>query len=115
MTIEIAEYRCPTCGHILGEEEYRNACSNHDKARQEIRGELSEELANKHQEEMQQERAKYQREKQQLEMPRMASSQKIETEAACHGFLGFLAPFCSKSHFRLYSSCRNLNPLKILK
>ncbi|MGA7370019.1 MAG: hypothetical protein WBX01_12890 [Nitrososphaeraceae archaeon] len=45
MTIEVTEFGCPTCGHILGEEEYRHACSNHDKARQEIREELSEELA----------------------------------------------------------------------
>ena len=44
MTIEITEFRCRTCGHLLGEEEYRHACSNHDKDRQAIREELREEL-----------------------------------------------------------------------
>ena len=27
MTIEIAEFKCPSCGHLLGEEEYRHACN----------------------------------------------------------------------------------------
>jgi hypothetical protein len=60
MTLEITEFRCPTCGHILGEEEHRHALSKHE--------ELRKELANKYQEEMQQERVKYQREKQQLQI-----------------------------------------------
>src|SRR5687768_10840049 len=27
MTIEIAEFRCPSCGHTMGEEEYKHACN----------------------------------------------------------------------------------------
>jgi hypothetical protein len=26
MTIEITEFRCPTCGHVLGEDQYSIAC-----------------------------------------------------------------------------------------
>jgi hypothetical protein len=36
MTIELTEFRCPTCGHILGEEEYRHACNEENKRVQEI-------------------------------------------------------------------------------
>jgi hypothetical protein len=66
MTIEITEFRCRTCGHILGEEEYKHALRKHDKDRQAIHEELRKEMANKYQEEMQQERVKHQRENQQL-------------------------------------------------
>jgi hypothetical protein len=48
MTIEIVEFRCPTCGHILGEEEHRHALSKH------------EELKNKYREENQQLRSENQ-------------------------------------------------------
>ena len=66
MTIEITKFRCPTCGHILGEEEHRHALSKHDKDRQAMREDLRKELANKYEEELQQEKAKHQREEQQL-------------------------------------------------
>ena len=65
MTIEITKFRCPTCGHILGEEEHRHALSKHDKDRQAMREDLRKELANKYEEELQQEKAKHQREEQQ--------------------------------------------------
>jgi hypothetical protein len=32
MTIEIAEFRCPSCGHTMGEEEYKHACNNFNNA-----------------------------------------------------------------------------------
>ena len=66
MTIEVTEFRCPTCGHMLGEKEYRHARSNHDKDIQEIREALYEELTNKHQEEIQQVETRHKREKQHL-------------------------------------------------
>jgi hypothetical protein len=31
MTIEITEFKCPTCGHLMGEEEYIHACSEFHK------------------------------------------------------------------------------------
>lgn len=35
MTLEIVQYRCPTCDHLMGEEEYRHACNAFDKKVQE--------------------------------------------------------------------------------
>ena len=26
MTTEIVQYKCPSCGHLLGEEEFKHAC-----------------------------------------------------------------------------------------
>ena len=26
MTLEITEFKCPTCGYVLGEEHYKHAC-----------------------------------------------------------------------------------------
>jgi hypothetical protein len=49
MTIEIVEFRCPTCGHTMGEKEYREAHNKLNRDKQEIR----EELTCMHQEEMQ--------------------------------------------------------------
>ncbi|HEY7536227.1 MAG TPA: hypothetical protein VH878_09845, partial [Thermodesulfobacteriota bacterium] len=66
MTIEITEYKCPTCGHILDEEEHRHALSKHEKDRQAMSEDLRTKLANKFEEKLQQEREKYQRENQQL-------------------------------------------------
>ena len=31
MTIEITEFKCPACGHLIGEEEYIHPCSEVDK------------------------------------------------------------------------------------
>jgi DNA repair exonuclease SbcCD ATPase subunit len=31
MTIEITEFKCPSCGHLIGEEEYNNICKNHSR------------------------------------------------------------------------------------
>lgn len=35
MTLEIVQYRCPTCDHLMAEEEYRHACNAFDKKVQE--------------------------------------------------------------------------------
>ena len=39
MTIELVEFKCPTCGHLLGEEEYIHACS---EVRKVIQAEVEE-------------------------------------------------------------------------
>lgn len=48
MTIEITEFRCPTCGHTLGEEEYKHACIEINKIVKQISderfGKLKEEM-----------------------------------------------------------------------
>ena len=80
MTKEVTEFRCRTCGHILGEEEHRHALSNYYKDRQAIREELSEELANKYEEEMQQERAEHQRKEQQLQREKQQQQGEFDRE-----------------------------------
>jgi hypothetical protein len=49
MTLAVTEFRCPTCGHTMGEKEYREADNKLNRDKQEIR----EELTCMHQEEMQ--------------------------------------------------------------
>jgi hypothetical protein len=67
MTIEITEFRCPTCGHILGEEEHRHALSKYDKDIQAIREE---------------ERVNYQRENQQLQIENQQLREDIENRVS---------------------------------
>lgn len=52
MTLEIVQYRCPTCDHLMGEEEYRHACNAFDKKVQEKCEERLQKLAEKHGQEM---------------------------------------------------------------
>ena len=53
MTLEIVEFRCPTCSHIIGEEEYRQACNALDRKVQETCKEKMQEQEIKHREEIQ--------------------------------------------------------------
>src|SRR5215218_1562471 len=52
MTIEIVEFRCPTCGHPVGEEEYRNACEMLDNKVEDICQERLQEQDERHRREM---------------------------------------------------------------
>jgi hypothetical protein len=64
MTLAITEFRCPTCGGLMGEKEYTEACNKLNKDRQEISEEIREELTSKNQEEMQRKDAEHQEEMQ---------------------------------------------------
>jgi hypothetical protein len=44
MTIEIAELRCPSCGHLMGEEEYRDACDKFNRTVQASSTELIDKI-----------------------------------------------------------------------
>lgn len=59
MTIEIAEFRCPTCGHTMGEEEYKHACNEFDRNVAAKCDELMEKLNNIHEKEMYEQNRKY--------------------------------------------------------
>jgi hypothetical protein len=52
MTLEIAEFRCPTCSQVIGEEEYRRACIRLDKNVEEICKERMQEQEEKHNREL---------------------------------------------------------------
>ena len=64
MTLERPEFRCPTCGHIMGEEEYRGACNQLNKKVQEMYSQRQEEQEKRHRQEMQ---AQEQRHRQEFE------------------------------------------------
>jgi hypothetical protein len=86
MTIEIAEFRCPTCNHIVGEEEYRQAYNTLDRKVQEICKDKMREQEIKHREEADRQEEKYSLElqirvKQEVEVQRnkILSEQEVKT------------------------------------
>ena len=52
MTLEVVQFRCPTCDHPMGEEEYRHACNAFDERVQEKSEERLQKQAEKHRQEM---------------------------------------------------------------
>ena len=73
MTIELVQFKCPTCGHLIAEEEYIHACSEVDKViqsrveekRDEIRGAYEEKFYRqdeKHKTELQEQEEKHKEE-----------------------------------------------------
>jgi hypothetical protein len=63
MTLEIVEFRCPTCGHPVGEEEYRKACEILDNKVEDICQERMLEQEEKHRQEMLEQEEKNNRER----------------------------------------------------
>ena len=59
MTLELIEYRCPTCTQLIGEEGYRLACNSLEKKVQEISKERIQEQEIRHRKETQQQEAKH--------------------------------------------------------
>jgi hypothetical protein len=62
MTLEIVEFKCPTCGQLIGEEEYRRACNALDKKVQELCEGKIREQEEKHRQEMLEQQEKNNRE-----------------------------------------------------
>lgn len=62
MTLEITEFRCPTCGQIVGEEEYRNAYNVLDRKVQSLCKEKMQEQETRHSEEIRQLEERHSRE-----------------------------------------------------
>jgi hypothetical protein len=52
MTIELIEYKCPACGHLVGEEEYAKVRSDFNKLIQQKSEEQIDELKGKHMQEL---------------------------------------------------------------
>ena len=67
MTIEIVEFRCPTCGHQLGEKEYEHACNEFNSRLQAASEEQIEKLNDLHKQEMYEKEKEYKQELQQQE------------------------------------------------
>lgn len=51
MTLERPEFRCPTCGHIIGEEENRKACNQFNKKAPNMYNRPEEEQVKRHEQE----------------------------------------------------------------
>jgi hypothetical protein len=75
MTIEIAEFKCPACGHLLGKEEYKHAFNEINRKVQATCEEQVEKLQNRHYEEMIE-----QDEKHRLDIQKQAEVHRLELE-----------------------------------
>jgi len=79
MTIEITEFKCPACGHLMGEEGYIHACSEFDKVIQARIEEDRDEMRGTYEEKM------YQREEQhKLELQEQEKKHEADLEAKVH-------------------------------
>jgi Skp family chaperone for outer membrane proteins len=54
MTIELQEHKCPSCGNLLGEIEYRKVCQKHEELLERLAKPRLEQLKNQHDKENQQ-------------------------------------------------------------
>jgi hypothetical protein len=52
MTIELVEYRCPSCGHLIGEEEYVHVKNEFNKIIQDKLKEQIDEISGKYEEKL---------------------------------------------------------------
>ena len=57
-----SKFRCPTCGHVMGEEEYRRACNQFNKKAQEMYNQREEEQDKRHRQEMQEQDKRHRQE-----------------------------------------------------
>jgi hypothetical protein len=81
MTIEIAEFKCPACGHLMGEDEYRHACNEFNKKVRATCDEEIEKLKVVHSEDLCAQDEKYRRKMQeQEELHRLELDDKIRHE-----------------------------------
>ena len=48
MTLEIVEFKCPTCGHQVGEEEYKLVCNMLEKKINDACGKQIENIRTQH-------------------------------------------------------------------
>jgi len=77
MTIEITEFRCPTCGHVLGEEQYSIACEEVNRIVTERVKQVVEINNVQHRKEMQEREAQHRKEMQERERRNAAEIQSI--------------------------------------
>lgn len=54
MTTEIVQFKCPSCGHLLGEQEFKHACEVSDSLVNERLEQIERELKIKHGRQLQQ-------------------------------------------------------------
>jgi hypothetical protein len=54
MTTEIMQFKCPSCGHLLGEQEFKHACEVSDSLVNERLERKEKELKIKHERQLQQ-------------------------------------------------------------
>lgn len=67
MTIELQEYKCPTCGHHLGQEEYRKVCDKNESHVKQLVEERLQQSEINHRKEMQQSQFNHRKEMQGLQ------------------------------------------------